>query len=191
MFDSGYMAIGRYCEGVSVLGYMLRNGSTGETKLYSREYVEELALTRQIGNIYAQNYKGKVILKGVDCRLTELPNYDKYGNMISQAVPNGERHEAIIVSGRVMEGKTTIGYVVSLICNGVTVGKKTLRKDKVIELARTGHIANMRVQMSNGNAVLRGHNCELAKLPIYKSKLEISSQAKKMTKLLREVVTTA
>lgn len=191
MFEEKYMVIGRYVSGVSVLGYVLRRNSDGDVSLYSRGEVEIMASKKQIGNITTQKYKGKIIMKGTDCKLTDLPNYDINCNIISDSIKSGSKHEAIYITARILDGKTTTGYMVSLICNGVSVGNKTVSREKVIELAKMGHIANARVQMSGKSAVLRGHNCELAKLPIYRTKPVMTAKAKQMTRLLHKVMETA
>lgn len=188
MFEEKYMVIGRYVSGVNVLGYVLRRNSDGETQLFSRSEVEVMAFKKQIGNMSAQRYKGRIVIKGTDCRLSDLPNYDSNGNIISSEIKSGDKNEAIYITARVLDGKNITGYMVSLICNGVPVGNKSISRDKVIELAKMGHIANARVQMSGSNYVLRGHNCKLAKLPIYRAKPVMTPQAKQMTKVLQQVV---
>ena len=161
-----YMAIGRYVEGVNVLGYVLRDMNNGTTGLVRRSEVEKLALDKMIGNIAAQVYNGKVIMKGQDCKLSELPNYDSEGTILDTRLKGCGNSEEIMLSARILDGKSTIGYTVSLVCNGVTVDNKQVTREKAIKLARNGYIANARVQMSNGKPILRGMNCDLAQLPI-------------------------
>lgn len=160
-----YIAIGRYTEGVNVLGYVLKELSSGSTALVCRQEVENLAINRLVSNISAQIYGGKIIMKGLNCKLSELTNYDSTGNIISKQSKKLENKEDIVISARIIEGKSTIGYVVTLRSNGIKCGEKRLSRDKVLELARNGYISNARVQMSNSKPVLRGVNCELAKLP--------------------------
>ena len=117
MFEEKYMVIGRYVSGVNVLGYVLRRNSDGETQLFSRSEVEVMAFKKQIGNMSAQRYKGRIVIKGTDCRLSDLPNYDSNGNIISSEIKSGDKNEAIYITARVLDGKNITGYMVSLICN--------------------------------------------------------------------------
>lgn len=160
-----YIAIGRYTEGVNVLGYVLQDILTGNKALVSRQEVEMMAINRAIGNISAQVYDGKIIMKGLNCKLSELANYDSNGNIISRQSKKSENSEDIVITARIIEGKSTVGYVVALRNNGAKCEEKRVSREQILNLARRGYISNARVQMSNGKPVLRGVNCELAKLP--------------------------
>lgn len=160
-----YIVIGRYAEGVNVLGYVLQDTITGQTNLMPRSTVEELAMNKFIGNISAQIYGGKVILKGLNCKLSSLPNYDSNGNIVTKQDKKCQTSEELKLSARILSGKTTIGYVISVLNNGVECNKKKISREDTMKLARKGLISNARVQMSNGKPVLRGVSCELAKLP--------------------------
>lgn len=164
MKEARYMVIGRYTEGVNILGYMVQDMITGNAGICDRKHVEMMALNKTIENVTAQVYNGKVIMKGLNCKLSELPKYDKNGNLIVAAQKQPAVTEEIIITDRIGDGKTITGYVVALINNGVKCSEARLSRDKVMELARDGKIANARVQMSNGKPVLRGVKCELAKL---------------------------
>lgn len=164
MKEARYIVIGRYTEGVSILGYMVQDLATGEKAVLNRKNVEMLALNKNIENVTAQVYNGKVIMKGSNCKLSELPKYDKHGNLITATQKQPTVTEEIIITDRIGDGKTITGYVVALINNGVKCSEARLSREKVMELARDGKIANARVQMSNGKPVLRGVKCELAKL---------------------------
>lgn len=167
------IAIGRYTEGVNVLGYIIKDLSTGESKLLPRADVEKLALDKKICNITAQVYCGKILIKGIDCKLSSLPNYDSKGRLIDKTENVNRKQEGLMVTARIMNGKSTTGYVLALLTNGAKCGEKRLSKDKVIQLAEDGHIMNLRVQKSNGKYVLRGVNCELAKLPSIKQNVSV------------------
>ncbi len=163
-----YMAVGRYIDGVNVLGYLLRDSHTQKVNLIDRKTVENLALNKLIGNITAQLYEGKVILKGVNCKLNTLPSCDHEGNIKSLSqikIPLGDK---LVITSRIMNKKNIIGYVIQLMCNGVQVDKKSISREDVLRLAKDGYITNARVQYFNRKPVLRGVNCDLAQLPIIK-----------------------
>lgn len=163
--EAKYNIIGRYSEGVSVLGYVMQDLNSGHTELFNRKAVEELALGKRINNVTAQVYEGKVIMKGIDCKLSNLPSYDKTGTIICKQNKEEERTEDIIIVGRLVKGKNAIGYKIALRNNGDTVNSKYISREKAVELAKQGYITNARVQMCNGESVLRGVSCDLAKLP--------------------------
>ena len=65
--------IGSLRNGRNTVGYVVRNAGGGEGNL-SRDKVIELASAGRIGNARVQNYNGRVILRGINCNLDELPS---------------------------------------------------------------------------------------------------------------------
>lgn len=163
-----YMAIGRYTKGVSVLGYMLQDINSGAVRMIERQMVEKIALNKQINNITAQLFDGKIVMKGINCKISALPNYDSSGRLVTKSDENNQRLNEVNIIGRLLDGKSTVGYILGITTNGVKCGEKCVSREKTLEIAKMGKISNARVQMSNDEAVLRGVGCKLAKLPSVK-----------------------
>lgn len=66
------MIVGKIVDGRRTLGYVVRNAGGGEKRL-KRDDVLQLARDGKIGNARAQYYNGQLILKGVNCDLSQLP----------------------------------------------------------------------------------------------------------------------
>jgi hypothetical protein len=161
-----YRIVGRCMDGVHVVGYVLMDLITGERRIVTTEETHYLVLNKQVDNCKGQLYNGQVYLKGVGCKLIDLPTYDKYGRPIEkvQKVKYKPRATAIII-GRILNDRNVIGYIVQAIDSNGNVVKKRLKREEVIKLAREGKIANARVQMFNGEYILRGVGCNLSQLP--------------------------
>ena len=163
MLATNYNIIGRYMDGVRVVGYELES-TDGERLRLPKKVVEELALNKQIINCTAQKYTNPntgeltVVLKGVDCKLSSLP-------YVSMKKSKKKIDKRGVIVERLVEGKNTVGYVVQL-HNGE---RKSFRREQIMELARKGSLKNARAQMFKGQLLLRGVDCELAKLPIRKA----------------------
>ena len=170
-----YTIVGRYLDGVNVLGYAIQNKNTNDIKLLDRVIVEQMALSKEIDNVSAQIYNGKVLLKGKNCKLSTLPNYDSDGSLHRKDEIQLEDNEELVVTARITQGKSTTGYIISLRRNGEYIDKKSITREGLMRVAKEGYISNVRVQLSNKKPVLRGMNCELAKLPIYRQS-ELSYQ---------------
>lgn len=67
-----FMIVGAITQGKNTIGYVISNAA-GETRDVPREQVLELASAGRIGNARVQNYQGKVLLRGVNCNLSQLP----------------------------------------------------------------------------------------------------------------------
>lgn len=67
-----FMLIGCITEGRYTVGYVIQNAGGGQTQI-SREQLINLAKQGKIGNARVQQYQGKMILKGVNCDLNQLP----------------------------------------------------------------------------------------------------------------------
>ena len=164
-----YEVVGRCLDGVTVLGYYTKELSSGKIALLNREAIEKMALDKLIKNVTAQFYDGRVMLKGTDIKLNSLPCFDAEGNRLERQTKVRHNNQTLMLSARILDGRTIIGYVIDLIEDGMVKNRKQITREQAIELAREGRITNARVQMSNGIPVLRGVNCELARLDSVKN----------------------
>ena len=161
MLPTKYYIVRRYMSGVSVVGYELQSVVDGSNIRETKDTVSIMALNKQIINCKAQKYrdpkthKETIVLKGVGCKLSELPSTN-----LRKAEEDVEVQGEIV--GRIVDGKHTAGYLVML-----PSGKsKNISRKNTLELARKGRLKNARAQRSGGKLLLRGVNCELAKLPV-------------------------
>lgn len=166
--EGRYTAIARRLEGVHVTGYIVKDNCTGTEELLDKSIVERLALHKAVSNMTAQIYDDRIILKGFKCKLNQLPTCDEDGNISQIDNIRAESNEDMIITARIMDNKSVIGYMVSLIRNGKQIKEKALDRGIVLKLAQGGYITNARTQLACGNTVLRGVNCELSQLPIMK-----------------------
>lgn len=67
--------VGALKSGRNTVGYVLQNAGCGIKKV-KRDQVIKLAQEGKIGNARVQNYNGKLILRGINCNLDELPSED-------------------------------------------------------------------------------------------------------------------
>jgi len=156
-----YKIVGRYMRGVEVIGYHVVD-SMGKDMPLDKESVQQMALDNIIVNCKAQLDNGEVRIKGVGCKLRDLPVIDADTGKPRGSDSGGKANRAIFtIVARIFEGKGIIGYVVR---DGEGVDRKVRRSD-VFRLAEAGKITNARVQMDRGNVLLRGVNCDLAQLP--------------------------
>lgn len=159
-----YVVIGRCVKGVNVAGYIIQDLEDGSRRLVERPMIEEMALNKVIKNVAAQVYEGRVAMKGIGCKLTSLPLYSTNGEIVNTAENSMKQREEMLLSNRIMDGKSTIGYTLALWINGVKCNEKRITRDTAVRLAQQGQISNVRVQRCNGQAILRGVNCDLSKL---------------------------
>lgn len=68
-----FKIVGALKSGRNTVGYVIQNAGLGIKKV-SRKQVIELTAAGRIGNARVQNYNGKILLRGVDCNLDELPS---------------------------------------------------------------------------------------------------------------------
>ena len=159
-----YKVIGRCLNGVKVLKYVLMNTSTNSINIVSKEQMEHLVINKRVVNCIGQYYCGKIIIKGIDCKLNQLPNYTLDGKLIDKKSSDKAKLEPnLYIKSRMVKGRKTIGYVVGLVGQDI---EYKVEKNKVIHLARQGKVYNARVQKLNDKSLLRGVNCELSHLPV-------------------------
>jgi len=158
-----YKVVARYMSGVRVIGYHLIDNN-GNGKPVKKEIVEQMALDKQIINCVAQRYKGDIVMKGIDSKLTDLPVIDATSGKVKGTDQNREENQnknKLEIVARITKGKVTVGYMLR---DRKGVEHKVKRED-VLTLARDKKIINARAQMFNGELVLRGIKFELAQLP--------------------------
>lgn len=168
MLATTYCIIGRYMDGVRVIGYEMESVD-GQRDRMTKRQVEELALNKQVINCTAQKYinpktnEETIVLKGVGCKLSSLP-------YISLNKNKGKVDKRGLIIERIVDGKNTLGYVVELHSGEV----KNITREQTMMLARKGSLKNARAQMSRGELLLRGVKCDLAKLPVIRANDRVS-----------------
>lgn len=160
-----YTILGRQRNGTVVVGYVVKDEETNRIGIFSKEDVYRLALAKQINDVVTQNYNGKITMKGTKYRISDLPNYDMDGNIIHSDRQVTESKPQLYLNGKYVDGKNITAYRVAMVENGRVVKEATICRDKVMEFAQRGMIANARHQKSNGIDILRGVGCKLSALP--------------------------
>lgn len=161
-----YTIAGRYMDGTKVKGYYLIDQYGNGTSL-DKERVEEMALNKQITNCVAQRYKDGIVMKGINnTKLSQLPVVDvsKTKELRAEVKDSNARIGVFAIIGRIVDKKFIRGYILRDSNNS----RYKIDRQKVIELAMSGKISNARVQMNNGEPVLRGVGCELSSLPSFR-----------------------
>lgn len=173
MYNIGarYEIVGRVLSGTTVSAYVLKDILTGKVNMVEKCIVEQLALNKQIYNCSGQIYKSIINLKGIGCKLNQLPRYD---NRCMPIVDDDKDKRKITADleliGKVQKGRAVVAYRVR---NLRDKGSKPviISRDKVIELARSGRIINAKCQMNGSDIMLRGiPGVNLAQLESYQLK---------------------
>lgn len=161
-----YEIVGRVPCGTSIEAYMLADKYTGNITKIDKDLVNQLALNKQIVNCTAQIYGDGINLRGINCKLSELPIYDALGNKEVKHSINIESNKDLILIGKVTKGRIITDYVIAY------VDKPNLKirfpKEIVIQMVKAGRIKNVTYQNNKGHIVLRGINgTNLSKLENY------------------------
>lgn len=165
-----YQIVGRYMDGKEVTAYHLQSLDSGKAGRYSREQTAYLVGRGQVTNCSGQIYQDKLLLRGVDCSLDDLPVQQENGELrrkdnighVRKGTSGGEAMEQTLVIGRIAQGRNIVGYIIKNAGNG----KMAVDRVKFLELARSGRIGNARVQMYQGKPIIKGVNCNLQQLPV-------------------------
>ena len=162
-----YEIIGRIQHGTSVMAYMTRDRVDGSTSIIEKGIVEQLTLNKQIYNCNAQLYGNIVNMKGVNCKLNKLPKYTEQGELVpEEEKPKKKAPADLKLVGKVQTGRTITDYVVVALKDTSKLMK--VPKETVLQLAQDGRILNAKVQMNNGEMMLRGkYGVNLAQLTTY------------------------
>lgn len=161
-----YVVVRKYTQGNEVDSYVLRNTATGEGKPYTRIQVIYLVGRGQVKNMDAQLYKNKVLLRGIETKLTDLDTVKKPLTEEAVAQEQARMDEKILeITASIKRGRKNVGYMVK---NDMTGEQKPFTRDKVIKLALKKQIKNASVQRDNVNDsyIIRGENCRLSSLPV-------------------------
>lgn len=164
-----YEIIGRITKGTTVSAYMLKDKTNGRVFKMEKGIVEQLALQKQIYNCNAQTYNNLVNLKGINCKISQLPKYDEKGDKIVETVKHKKRSTADLqLIGRVQCGRGVSDYIVIPI--NEPSKKMKLPRDLVIQLAQEGRLINAKSQMNGTEIILRGTAGEkLSNLSVYQA----------------------
>lgn len=162
-----YEIVGRIQHGTSVMAYMVKDRVENSTSIIEKGIVEQLALNKQIYNCNAQLYGNIVNMKGVNCKLNQLPKYTETGDLVpEEEKPKKKAPADLKLIGKVQNGRTITDYVVVALKD--TSKKMKVPKETVLQLAQEGRILNAKVQMNNGELMLRGnYEVNLSQLTTY------------------------
>lgn len=162
-----YEIIGRIQHGTSVMAYMVKDRVESSTSIIEKGIVEQLALNKQIYNCNAQLYGNIVNMKGVNCKLNQLPKYTESGDLVpEEEKPKKKAPADLKLIGKVQTGRTITDYIVVALKD--TSKKMKVPKETVLQLAQEGRILNAKVQMNNGEMMLRGnYGVNLSQLTTY------------------------
>ena len=160
-----YELVGRVTKGTSVVAYIVKDKVTNKITQMEKGVVEQLALNKQIYNCTAQVYNNLVNLKGINCRLNQLPKYDNYGKKLGEDAKKQSLADLKLV-GRVQCGREIQEYVIIYLDD--PDNKMKVPRDMVIKLAQEGRIVNAKSQMNGDSVMLRGTSgYNLAQLEVY------------------------
>ena len=162
-----YEIVGRIQHGTSVMAYMVKDRVENSTSIIEKGIVEQLALNKQIYNCNAQLYGNIVNMKGVNCKLNQLPKYTETGDLVpEEEKPKKKAPADLKLIGKVQTGRIITDYVVVALKD--TSKKMKVPKETVLQLAQEGRILNAKVQMNNGELMLRGnYGVNLSQLTTY------------------------
>lgn len=164
-----YQIVGRYMDGKEVTAYHLQSLDTGKQGRYSREQVAFLVGRGQVTNCEGQIYKDKLLLRGVGVSLESLPVQQEDGELsrtsnvgkVRKGTSAEDAMTQVIIVGALTRGRNVVGYVVQ----NAGGGQNRVDRPTLLNLAKAGRVGNARVQMYQGNPILKGVNCDLSSLP--------------------------
>ena len=163
-----YEIIGRVSHGTSVVAYMVKDRANGTISKIEKGIIEQLALNKQVYNCQAQIYNDRVNMKGINCKISKLPKYDDNGNpIIIEETTKPKVVADLKLIGKVQSGRAISDYVVISLLEPTK--KMKVPKETVLQLALEGRVTNAKVQMNNGDMILRGSTGEsLSQLALYR-----------------------
>lgn len=159
-----YKLIGRIMQSTSVIAYVIHDRVNEKIYPLDKGVVEQLALGKQIYNSYAQVYNGTVYMKGIGCKISELPKYNNKCQLIEKDNSKKVAHEyEYKITGKIIRGRKVLGYVLIGLKDKVS---HKIDKDTVIQYALENKIINAKCQKNNGTMILRANNgYDLCNLP--------------------------
>jgi hypothetical protein len=162
-----YELVGRITNGTAVSAYMVKDKTNNKEFKLEKGTVEQLALQKQIYNCNAQTYNNLVNLKGIKCKISQLPKYTEDGNKVDDTVRNKKQSIADLkLIGKVLCGRGVSDYIVIPVDEPSK--KMKLPRDLVIQLAQEGRLINAKSQMNGTEVILRGKaGMKLSSLNVY------------------------
>lgn len=157
MYNIGarYTIVGRVTSGTSVIAYIVKDSLNNSAYPIEKGVIEQLALNKQIYNCTAQIYGSIVNLRGIGCKLNQLPRYDS--NM--QPVSNKKVSKKIVaefeIVGKVQKGRTIEAYVIKSL-NEPDKPLIKMSRENIMKLAKQGRIINAKCQTNKDEIMLRG-----------------------------------
>ena len=172
MYNIGarYKIVGRVTNGTSVLAYVVADGIEKKNKIIPKNIVEQLALSKQIYNCTGQVYGNIVNLKGINCKLNQLPRYNMNGERVGTAesaknIAKKNKADLKIVA-KVQNGRVISAYIVKRLDVEDDRGTKISRQE-ILNLARSGRIINAKCQKNENTYMLRAApGYTLSNLPV-------------------------
>ena len=151
-----YRLVGRIMESTSVKAYVIHDRVSDKVYPLEKGVVEQLALNKQIYNCYAQVYNGVVNMKGIGCKLSELPKYGCKQDQLHKSSSKNATHDYIYkITGKIISGRKVLGYV---LVNMKDNTSHHADKNTVIQYALDNKIINAKCQRNNGSVILRASN---------------------------------
>lgn len=154
-----FQIVGRYLNGREVVGYHIQSLGSKKSMKISKEQAAYFIGKGIITNCTCQIYKGALLYRGKGMSLDDLPA-EQTGDMIDNT-DSEKNMTKLTVVGCLKSGSRTVGYVVQ----NAGCGTAKYSRRQVIDYASKGMITNVKVQMSNGKAILRGVGVNLDTLP--------------------------
>lgn len=151
-----YKLIGRIMHSTSVIAYVIKDRANNQVYPLDKGVVEQLALNKQVYNSYAQVYNGVVNMKGIGCKISELPKYNSNCQLIDKSKTKSPAHTyEYKITAKLISGRKVLGYVLLNLADG---SYHKVDKDTVIQYALDNKIVNAKCQRNNGNMILRASN---------------------------------
>lgn len=159
-----YTLIGRIMKSTSVIAYVIQDRVNGQVYPLEKGVVEQLALNKQIYNSYAQVYNGVVNMKGIGCKISELPKCGNKCKPLEKANTKNTVHNyEYQITGKIISGRKVLGYILMSLKDK---SSHRFDKDTVIQYAMDDKIINAKCQRNNGSMILRASNgYDLSNLP--------------------------
>ena len=166
-----YQIVGRYMDGKEVTAYHLQSLESGKSGRYTKEQVCYLVGRGQVTNCSGQIYQDKVLLRGVGISLEDLPVQQEDGKLsrtdgvghVRRGATAADAMTQVMLVGVIVNGRNVVGYVVQ----NAGGGQSRISREDLLAQAKAGRVGNARVQMYNGQVILKGVNCDLKSLPRY------------------------
>lgn len=145
MLLENYKILNPIKEGTVIIGYRLIN-QRSQVVTKPRDEVLELALLGYITNAKARIENGVITLKGIGCKLRDLP---------ALQIKKIDTPELYVLTHRIISNRKIIGYIIQ---NNKGATRK-ISVDEGIELARNKRIHNVSIQKyGDSDYRLRGKN---------------------------------